>query len=149
MRRLATTLALLLVACSLGPAAAERLVVSLSNHRVAVTSNFVGEELVLFGTIEPDQATGQLRPPYDLVVTVTGPQQTLRTRRKERIPVAGHPLGRGCAHALQAGPAAPRQGLVRPAKPAPRRADRRSPSGNFSRRPSIIPLDNVCGVIGW
>jgi len=85
MRRLATALALLFVACSAGPAAAERLVVSLSNHRVAVTSNFVGEELVLFGTIEPDQATGQLRPPYDLVVTVTGPQQTLRTRRKERV----------------------------------------------------------------
>jgi hypothetical protein len=33
------------------PAVAERLVVSLSNHRVAVTSNFVGEELVLFGTV--------------------------------------------------------------------------------------------------
>ena len=85
MRRLATALALLLVACGVGPAAAERLVVSLSNHRVAVTSNFVGDELVLFGTIEPDQATGQLRPPYDLVVTVTGPQQTLRTRRKQRV----------------------------------------------------------------
>ena len=85
MRRLATALAFWVIACSAGPAAAERLVVSLSNHRVAVTSNFVGEELVLFGTIEPDQATGQLRPPYDLVVTVTGPQQTLRTRRKQRV----------------------------------------------------------------
>ena len=84
MRRLATVLTLLLIACSAGPAAAERLVVSLSNHRVAVTSNFVGEELVLFGTIEPDPA-GQLRPPYDLVVTVTGPQQTMRTRRKQRM----------------------------------------------------------------
>ena len=37
------------------PAAAERLVVSLSNHRVQITSNFVGEDLVLFGTIEPDR----------------------------------------------------------------------------------------------
>jgi uncharacterized protein (TIGR02186 family) len=68
-----------------GPAGAERLVVSLSNHRVAVTSNFVGEELVLFGTIEPDSATMALRPPYDLVVTVSGPRQTLRTRRKQRM----------------------------------------------------------------
>ena len=65
-------------------AAAERLVVSLSNHRVAVTSSFVGEELVLFGTIEPEPATSPLRPPYNLVVTVTGPRQTLRTRRKQR-----------------------------------------------------------------
>ena len=85
MRRLATALALLFAACIAGPAYAERLVVSLSNHRVAVTSNFVGEELVLFGTVEPDPVTSAFRPPYDLVVTVTGPQQTLRTRRKQRV----------------------------------------------------------------
>jgi uncharacterized protein (TIGR02186 family) len=85
MRRLALTLALVLLACGLEPAAAERLVVSLSNHRVAVTSSFVGEDLVLFGTIEPDSAKTALRPPYNLVVTVTGPRQTLRTRRKERV----------------------------------------------------------------
>ncbi len=85
MRRLAITLAFIIVACGAGPATAERLVVSLSNHRVAVTSNFVGEELVLFGTIEPNPITSPLRPPYDLVVTVTGPRQTLRTRRKQRM----------------------------------------------------------------
>ncbi len=85
MRRLAITLAFIIVACGGGPATAERLVVSLSNHRVAVTSNFVGEELVLFGTIEPNPITSPLRPPYDLVVTVTGPRQTLRTRRKQRM----------------------------------------------------------------
>jgi uncharacterized protein (TIGR02186 family) len=85
MRRLAVMLAFIVVACGAGPATAERLVVSLSNHRVAVTSNFVGEELVLFGTIEPNPITSPLRPPYDLVVTVTGPRQTLRTRRKQRM----------------------------------------------------------------
>ena len=85
MQRLAITLAFIVVACGAGPATAERLVVSLSNHRVAVTSNFVGEELVLFGTIEPNPITSPLRPPYDLVVTVTGPRQTLRTRRKQRM----------------------------------------------------------------
>jgi uncharacterized protein (TIGR02186 family) len=52
---------------------------------VAITSNFVGEDLVLFGTIEPDIARAALRPSYDLVVTVTGPRQTLRARRKERV----------------------------------------------------------------
>jgi uncharacterized protein (TIGR02186 family) len=85
MGRLAIALALLFVAGGTDRAAAERLVVSLSNHRVAVTSSFVGEELVLFGTIEPDPATSPLHPPYDLVVTVTGPRQTLRTRRKQRM----------------------------------------------------------------
>lgn len=85
IKRLAVTLALLLLACSARPAAAERLVVSLSNHRVQVTSNFVGEDLVLFGTIEPERG-GQLHyDHYDLVVTVTGPRQTYRTRRKERV----------------------------------------------------------------
>jgi uncharacterized protein (TIGR02186 family) len=68
-----------------GPAVAERLVVSLSNHRVLVTSSFVGENLVLFGTIEPDADRPAQRRDYDLVVTMTGPQQTLRTRRKERV----------------------------------------------------------------
>jgi uncharacterized protein (TIGR02186 family) len=85
MRRLAIALTLLVMAYGASPATAERLVVSLSNHRVAVTSSFVGEELVLFGTIEPDTPATATHPPYDLVATVTGPRQTLRTRRKGRV----------------------------------------------------------------
>src|SRR5665811_1409262 len=76
MRRLALTFAIVLLGCGLKPAAAERLVVSLSNHRVAVTSSFIGEDLVLFGTIEPDAGKPALRSAYDLVVTVTGPRET-------------------------------------------------------------------------
>jgi uncharacterized protein (TIGR02186 family) len=67
------------------PASAERMVVSLSNNRVAVTSSFVGENLVLFGVIEPGPDRNALRANYDLVVTMTGPPQTMRTRRKERV----------------------------------------------------------------
>lgn len=67
------------------PAQAERLVVSLSNHRVAITSSFTGEDLVLFGTVEPDTPRGALRDSYDVVVTVTGPKQSYRTRRKDRM----------------------------------------------------------------
>ncbi len=85
MRRIALSLLVAMLACCAKPAAAERLVVSLSNHRVAITSSFVGEDLVLFGTIEPDAGTTAPRPAYDLVVTVTGPRQTLRTRRKQRV----------------------------------------------------------------
>ena len=62
MRRLTITLIFITIACCGGSAAAERLVVSLSNHRVAVTSSFVGEELVLFGTVEPDPATSSAAP---------------------------------------------------------------------------------------
>jgi uncharacterized protein (TIGR02186 family) len=79
--RVALVLALLAAA----PAAkAERLVVSLSNARIAVTSNFVGENLVLFGTAQPEPKQ-TLGDAYDLVVTVTGPRETLRTRRKQRV----------------------------------------------------------------
>jgi len=85
MRGRALIIALALMACGARPAAAERLVVSLSNHRVAVTSSFVGENLVLFGTVEPDPGKTSLRSAYDLVVTVAGPKQTLRTRRKQRV----------------------------------------------------------------
>ena len=85
MRRIACALGAVLLACGAKPAAAERLVVSLSNPSVAITSNFVGENLVLFGTIEPDAAISTLHPPYNLVATVTGPRQTLRTRRKQRV----------------------------------------------------------------
>ena len=79
--RLAIALALVLAASA---ARAERLVVSLSNSRIAVTSNYVGENLVLFGTVQPDTG-GQLKSDYALVVTASGPSETLRTRRKERV----------------------------------------------------------------
>jgi len=69
-----------------GPAAAaERLVASLTNHRVMITSNYTGGELVLFGSVERDAAGKARNGPYDIVATVTGPRETLRTRRKERV----------------------------------------------------------------
>jgi len=84
MRHLALACVIVLGALAAAPAAAEQLVVSLSNHRVVISSNFDGEDLVLFGTI--DSTDGKpLRKKYDLVVTVTGPRHTLRTRRKERV----------------------------------------------------------------
>lgn len=65
-------------------AQAERLIVSVSNHRVTVTPNYAGEELVLFGSVEKDADTPAGRNDYDLVVTVSGPRAELVTRRKER-----------------------------------------------------------------
>ena len=66
------------------PARAERLIVSVSNHRVTVTPNYSGEELVLFGSVEKDATTPAARTSYDLVVTVAGPRADMVTRRKER-----------------------------------------------------------------
>jgi uncharacterized protein (TIGR02186 family) len=67
------------------PAAAERLIASISNHRVMVTSSFTGDELVLFGGIEQDQTSQPRRGGYDLIVTVSGPRQTLVTFQKQRV----------------------------------------------------------------
>ena len=66
------------------PARAERLIVSVSNHRVTVTPAYSGEELVLFGSVEKDASTPANRNNYDLVVTVIGPRADMVTRRKER-----------------------------------------------------------------
>ena len=83
--RLAIAAGVLLAALSPGGQAhAERLIVSVSNHRVTVTPNYAGEELVLFGAVEKDAATPPDRNSYDLVVTVSGPRADMVTRRKER-----------------------------------------------------------------
>jgi len=62
---------------------AESLIVSVSNHRITVTPNYSGEELVLFGSIERD-ARSRAGADYDIVVTVSGPRADMVTRRKER-----------------------------------------------------------------
>ena len=67
------------------PAAAERLITSLSQHRVMVTSSFSGSEVVLFGGIELDSDTLPPHGNYDIAVTVIGPRQTVVTFRKERM----------------------------------------------------------------
>src|SRR5436189_5827731 len=74
----------LATALAVPQARAERLIASVSNHRVTVTPNYSGEELVLFGSVEKDAQTPANRTSYDLVVTVAGPRADMVTRRKER-----------------------------------------------------------------
>jgi len=85
MRALRTiALAVLVLGASLTAARAERLIASVSNHRVTITPEYSGDELVLFGSIERDADTPATRGSYDLVVTVAGPRMTMLTRRKEK-----------------------------------------------------------------
>ncbi|MCC6947331.1 MAG: TIGR02186 family protein [Bradyrhizobiaceae bacterium] len=65
--------------------AAERLVTSVSTHRVLITSNFTGTSAVLFGAIEDDGTTVPRPAGYDVVVTVRGPTETVVARRKSRV----------------------------------------------------------------
>jgi uncharacterized protein (TIGR02186 family) len=64
---------------------AERLVTSLSTHRVLISSNFTGTSLVLFASIEESDATRDKPKKYDVAITVRGPATTFVTRKKERI----------------------------------------------------------------
>src|SRR5262249_30815914 len=86
MHRLVALFAALfaLVACA-SPAAAERIIPTLSNHRVQVSSSFTGDELVLFGSIERMPGDPQRRGGYDVIATVTGPRQNLVTYRRGRV----------------------------------------------------------------
>ena len=65
------------------PAAAEALTASLSTDRVAITSNYTGASLAVFGLIERDAQTVARAGAYDVVVTVRGPRQSLVVREKE------------------------------------------------------------------
>ena len=78
-------MASLLFALSAPPAEAERLVSSLSEHVVQITSSFTGVELTLFGTVETDHATVPRDSGYDIVVTVKGPRESVEALRKGRI----------------------------------------------------------------
>ncbi len=67
------------------PAAAERLVSSLSSHIIRITPSFTGTELVLYGIVERGAEAPRRRGGYDIVATVKGPPETLVVRRKERV----------------------------------------------------------------
>jgi uncharacterized protein (TIGR02186 family) len=82
----AGVLAAMLWLCAGGPALAERLVISLSTHRVLISQNFTGVELTLFGTVEQDAAAvGRPGAGYTVVVTVVGPRESVVTWRKQRV----------------------------------------------------------------
>ena len=82
--------ALMLLCCLVQPGLAQtpagdetgRLVTGLSTNRIAITSNFTGSEIVLFGTVE-----GIFERPrdYDVVVVIEGPRRDVMVRRKDRF----------------------------------------------------------------
>lgn len=79
MRRL---LLAALVALLAVPAAAERLVSTLSTPTVLITSSFDGATLSLFGSIEADGPDDVVGGPYHVISVITGPTQDRVTRIK-------------------------------------------------------------------
>ena len=57
-----------------GPVRAESLIISLSSPHVAITSTYIGTDLVIFGVIGRDQASATRSEHYDIVVSARGPR---------------------------------------------------------------------------
>jgi uncharacterized protein (TIGR02186 family) len=75
----------IIVSLMIGTARAEQLVLIPSTTEVLIRSNYDGASVALFGAVQDLGALAQEDPVYDVVVTVTGPRQTLVARRKSRI----------------------------------------------------------------
>lgn len=84
MRPARLTLAILsLLAGLTGSGRAENLIVSLSSARVAITSTYIGTDLVIFGVIGRDQASVTRGEHYDVVVSARGPRSHMVVREKQ------------------------------------------------------------------
>lgn len=85
MRTLARLAISALLALTSFAARAEDIVMMLSTQDVAITSNFTGTRVTLFGAIERDFASISRPSKYDIVVTVSGPSYSLQVRQKEHM----------------------------------------------------------------
>ncbi len=89
MRRLLFPLMImfaLLAGGAVAPARAQPIIADLTSHLIAITTGFTGTEVVLFGATDGEG---------DIIVTVRGPEATVRVRRKE--PVLGVWINRTAA----------------------------------------------------
>lgn len=77
--------ALVLALVLASPALAEEtFVTGLSTEEIALTANFSGSELFVFGAIRRDAPIDPAVDPLDIVITIKGPPNALTVRRKER-----------------------------------------------------------------
>lgn len=83
----ALILAIAILAAAVVPAQSERLVSTLSNTSIQITSSFAGEVLTLFGNIEPDTGAPETiaRGPFNVVIVVEGPLTKRVARRKANV----------------------------------------------------------------
>jgi len=88
-------------------AAEDPLVVDLSRHLVEITTGFSGTDLLLFGAAEPGRGT----EPADVVVVVSGPEDSATIRRKDSV--AGLWINSGSAR-IEGAPAFYRVASTRP-----------------------------------
>ncbi len=69
--------------CSSALADGEQVVLGLSQDRVAITANFDGSDILIFGAVKRE-APIPSGPPLEVVVAVSGPSEPVMVRRKEK-----------------------------------------------------------------
>ena len=76
-------LALLVTLIAIPVTAQEDVVLGLSQNRVAITANFDGSEILVFGAVKRETAIPQ-DAPLQVIVTASGPKEPVVVRRKEK-----------------------------------------------------------------
>ncbi|MBZ0122867.1 MAG: TIGR02186 family protein [Roseovarius sp.] len=76
-------LGLLLLVLAALPARAEEVVLGLSQDKVAITANFDGSHILVFGAVKREEPIPQ-GPSLQVVVSISGPSRPVLVRRKER-----------------------------------------------------------------
>lgn len=78
-------LAAAVAAALAGPASAQETVVAgISTDNIALTADFTGSDVLVFGAIRRDAPIPVDAEPLDIVITLAGPPRTVIVRRKER-----------------------------------------------------------------
>ncbi|WP_368185126.1 TIGR02186 family protein [Aestuariibius sp. HNIBRBA575] len=72
---------LALITCLTSPLAAEEIVLGLSQNEVAITANFDGKDILIFGAIKRETPISN-EGPLEVIVTVSGPSEPVTVRRK-------------------------------------------------------------------
>lgn len=67
-----------------GPLPEETIEIGLSTETIAITSNFRGTDLTIFGALDNTDPLVQRQGRYDIVVILQGPARDLVVREKER-----------------------------------------------------------------
>lgn len=73
---------MLIVLMLAGPARAETIVAGLSHASVAITADFTGEEILVYGAVKREAPAPEGR--LDVIVTVEGPARSVIVRRKAK-----------------------------------------------------------------
>jgi uncharacterized protein (TIGR02186 family) len=67
------------------PAEREKIEIGLSTDKVAITSDFAGADLTIFGALDNTDPLVRRQNRYDIVMVLEGPQQPLTLRQKQRF----------------------------------------------------------------